>query len=67
MPLHSATPVVLTFARYFARPACPACGEEQFVPEASEFVGEGVIRHSYTCDACGHEFRTVLEFGCQDA
>jgi predicted RNA-binding Zn-ribbon protein involved in translation (DUF1610 family) len=67
MPLHSATPVVLTFARYFVRPTCPECGEEQLVPELSEFVGKGVIRHTYTCDDCGHEFRTVVEFGREAA
>ena len=67
MPLHSATPAVLTFARYFTRPNCPACGEEQLVPELSEFAGDGVIRHTYTCDACGHEFRTVVELGREAA
>jgi len=56
-------PVVQTFARYFVRPTCPDCGEEQLVPELSEFVGKGVIRHTYSCDACGHEFRTVVELG----
>ena len=63
MPLHSATPAVLSFARYFVRPNCPSCGEEQIVPEASEFAGDGIIRHTYTCDACGHEFCTVVELG----
>ncbi len=67
MPLHTATPVILTFARYFTRPVCPGCGDEQLVPELSEFAGKGVIRHTYTCDACGHEFRTVVELGQQAA
>ena len=67
MPLQSTTPVVLSFARYFVRPTCPECGEEQLVPEQSEFVCKGVIRHTYTCDACGHEFRTVVELGREAA
>ena len=62
MSLQSATPVVLAFARYFARPRCPQCGEAQFAPERSEFVGDGVIQHTWSCDACGHEFGTTVEF-----
>ena len=50
MPLQSATPVVLAFARYFARPACPQCGETQLAPEHSEFVRDGVIHHTWACD-----------------
>ena len=67
MSLHSATPVVLAFARYFARPSCPRCGEEQFAPELSEFVGEGLIHHTWSCDACGHEFRTTVELNREAA
>jgi ribosomal protein L37AE/L43A len=63
MSLHSATPVVLAFAGYFTRPLCPQCGDEQFVPERAEFVAEGCIRHIWSCDDCGHEFRTAVELG----
>ena len=62
MSLQSATPVVLAFARYFARPQCPRCGDAQFAPEHSEFVGEGVIHHTWSCESCGHEFGTTVEF-----
>ena len=62
MSLQGATSAVLTFARYFARPRCPRCGETQYAPERSEFVGEGVIQHAWSCDACGHEFSTTVEF-----
>jgi hypothetical protein len=61
MPLQSATPVVLAFARYFARPACSQCGETQLAPEQSEFVRDGLIHHFWACDTCGHEFRTSVE------
>ncbi len=61
MTLQSATPAVLAFARYFARPACPQCGETQFAPEHSEFVRDGLIHHTWACDSCGHEFRTTVE------
>lgn len=62
MPLQTATPAALSFARYFARPECPRCGEIQFAPEQSEFACDGVIHHAWACDACGHEFRTTVEF-----
>jgi ribosomal protein L37AE/L43A len=62
MSLQSATPAVLAFARYFARPSCPQCGETQLAPERSEFVGEGIVRHTWSCDGCGQEFRTTVEF-----
>ncbi len=62
MPLHTATPVGFVFARYFARPSCPQCGETQLAPEQSEFVHDGLIQHVWACDACGHEFLTTVEF-----
>ncbi len=61
MSLHSSTPPVLEFARCFARPCCPQCGETQLAPERSEFGGEGVIHHTWECDACGLEFLTTVE------
>jgi transcription elongation factor Elf1 len=62
MSLQNATPALLTFARYFTRPLCPECAHEQFVPERSAFVDETRVRHTWTCEACGHEFRTTIEF-----
>ena len=63
MSLQSATPAVLAFARYFSRPSCPQCGDEQHVPERSEFAGQGRVRHVWQCDDCGHKFRTAIRFG----
>src|ERR1044072_8686992 len=50
MSLQNATPAVIAFARYFARPLCPECGHEQFVPERSAFVAEGRICHAWLCE-----------------
>jgi hypothetical protein len=36
-------------------------------PEAAEFAGEGRVHHTWLCDACGHEFRTAVDFGELDA
>lgn len=62
MSLPSATPVVVCFTRYVTRPRCPQCGDAQLVPERSEFAGEGRVRHTWWCDACGTEFDTAVEF-----
>jgi ribosomal protein S27AE len=61
MSLQSATPAVLAFARYFSRPRCPRCGDEQFVPEHSEYAGKGVTRHTWSCESCGNPFRTTVK------
>ena len=48
--------------RPFALTSCPNCLETQIGPLASECVGEGRIRHIWSCDGCGHEFQTSIEF-----
>ena len=63
MSLQSAAPAVLAFARYFVRPHCPDCGVEQFVPERSEFAGEGRVQHVWLCESCNYLFSTAVEFG----
>ena len=63
MSLQNATPAVISFARYFNRPLCPDCGNEQFVPELSSFVHERRVRHTWRCEACGHGFNTDVEVG----
>lgn len=63
MSLQNATPAVIAFARCFTQPLCPQCDHEQFLPERSEFVGGGSVRHAWRCEACGHDFRTTVRFG----
>lgn len=63
MSLQNATPAVISFARYFNRPLCPECGNEQFVPELSSFVHERRVRHAWLCEACGNGFSTDVEVG----
>jgi hypothetical protein len=41
------------------RPNCPACGEGLFAASATEFI-EGLVVHTWTCDACEHQFRTAV-------
>lgn len=48
--------------RPFALTSCPNCLETQVAPLASEYVGEGRVRHSWSCDGCGHSFQTAVDF-----
>jgi transposase-like protein len=40
---------------------CPACnGQASIAPIASKYRGQGVVHHHWLCQACGHEWITVL-------
>jgi transcription elongation factor Elf1 len=43
-----------------ALPSCPNCNDLLFAPAASEFVNKTRVRHTWSCDACGHEFSTSV-------
>ena len=58
----NATPALFAVARFMSRPTCPQCGDAQLVPETSEFVGEGRVRHTWCCEDCGCTFETAVEF-----
>jgi len=60
MTIRTASYVGDASSHVFARPACPRCGEVLLVAEESEFDVHGRIRHSWSCDSCGHEFRTSI-------
>lgn len=47
-------------AQAFARPHCPRCADVMLVAEESEFDAGGRILHTWSCDSCGHEFRTAI-------
>jgi len=48
------------FRRYLERPACPRCGDMLLAAEASTLVARGLIRNSWSCDSCGHDFVTAI-------
>jgi RNase P subunit RPR2 len=53
----------IRFMRGWQQALCPDCGERLVAPEASEFVADGrVVRHRWTCEACGSSFRTAVNF-----
>jgi len=55
------THTVTSASRRLALPACPKCQDIQFAPAASEFVRKGQVRHFWSCEACGHEFKTSVK------
>jgi RNase P subunit RPR2 len=44
--------------RRFCQASCPKCKETLFAPTTSEYIDENHVRHVWSCDSCGHEFRT---------
>lgn len=50
------------FAR--SRPVieCAQCGEHIYVPEWTEYLEGGRVRHLWCCDACRYAFETTVRF-----
>jgi hypothetical protein len=50
------------FAR--TRPAieCAQCGVRLYVPEWTEYLDSGRVRHLWRCDACHYAFETTARF-----
>jgi RNase P subunit RPR2 len=46
--------------RPFCQASCPKCKETLFAPTTSEYIDENHVRHVWSCDGCGHEFRTSV-------
>jgi hypothetical protein len=62
MKLQSATRITPLSVQRFGRSFCPRCNDMLLAPVMSEHVSESLIRHFWSCDACGHEFRTSVKF-----
>jgi ribosomal protein S27AE len=41
---------------------CAQCGQGLFIPEWSENLATGGIRHLWVCEACGYSFETTVRF-----
>lgn len=55
-------PFAFEFRRYLERPSCPRCGDTLLAAECSALVGDGHIRHCWSCEACSYSFQTSVEF-----
>jgi transposase-like protein len=53
-------------ARRFARSRpvieCAQCGAHLYVPEWSEYLDGGGVRHLWRCEACDYTFETTVRF-----
>ena len=50
------------FARSRPLIACAQCGDRIYVPEWSECLEGGRVRHLWQCEACGYTFETTVHF-----
>ena len=41
---------------------CAQCGERLYVPEWSEYLDGGRVRHLWSCEACNYAFETTVYF-----
>jgi predicted RNA-binding Zn-ribbon protein involved in translation (DUF1610 family) len=41
---------------------CPQCQDLIIAATQSEHVSRNEIRHSWACEACGHQFRTTVRY-----
>jgi hypothetical protein len=55
----------------FARPRplieCAQCGEHIYIPEWSEWLDGGRVRHLWRCEACDYSFETTVHFAAAAA
>jgi hypothetical protein len=50
------------FARSRPLIECAQCGDRIYVPEWSECLDGGRVRHLWQCEACGYSFETTVRF-----
>jgi ribosomal protein L37AE/L43A len=59
-------PATFTIARTVSQMrqahCCAQCHEPIVLPEWSEWLDAGSIRHVWQCDACGYTFETMVHF-----
>lgn len=41
---------------------CAQCGARLYVPEWSEYLEAGRVRHLWRCEACDYAFETTIRF-----
>jgi hypothetical protein len=61
--LRSSSPIGLALKHDDAgKGHCPDCNEQACIaPMSSEYRGKGIIHHHWLCNACGHQWVTVVQ------
>jgi RNase P subunit RPR2 len=54
------SPTFFAHADNFVRSFCPRCDDLMVAPARSQHVNDDVVRHWWSCESCGHEFRTTV-------
>ncbi len=61
MRFHGTTPAFSIGSNSFMRSYCPECHDLMVSASKSQHVNADVVRHWWSCESCGHEFRTTVE------
>jgi len=67
MTVHTTTTGPSASGFRIAIPTCPLCSNVLVAPTTAAFDGAGCVRHVWTCDECGHVFRTSIKFDMRQA
>jgi RNase P subunit RPR2 len=59
---HGTAPAYSIAPYKVSRLFCPHCEDLIIAATQSEHVSTNEIRHWWTCEACGHEFRTTVRW-----
>lgn len=62
MKYHGTAPACSNAPYKVSRLLCPRCQDLIIAATQSEYVSRNEIRHSWACEACGHEFRTTVRY-----
>jgi len=57
---HGTLPAFSVEPHNFVHSFCPECHDLLVAATESQLVNLDVVRHSWSCEACGHEFRTTV-------
>src|ERR1700733_13808368 len=60
MKKHATVPAFSVEAHSFVRSFCPECHDLMVAATQSQLVNKNVVRHLWSCESCGHEFRTTV-------
>jgi len=60
MRYHATLPSFSVEPQKLVRSFCPACQDLMVAALQSQFVDNELVRHWWSCESCGHEFRTTV-------
>jgi len=61
MERHATVPAFSVQPCKFVRAFCPECHDLLVAATQSQHVDLDVVRHWWSCESCGHEFRTTVQ------